>query len=174
MAQADDIAAPEPTSRELVFAEIRRLGLEANVLELEENGYTVVPNVLSTAMVERMRDVILHQSMGKERARRPAGPDNLGWRPHCAKAAICSFEDPVFEAVVQNEYTVALMQYLLGRQSGTFHRVLACARPGRCAAAAAYGSVDAATFKPGVSGRGQLCPRGLSARPRRFRRCARQ
>ena len=32
----------EAASRELVFGEIRRLGLEANLIELEENGYTVV------------------------------------------------------------------------------------------------------------------------------------
>ena len=53
------------SSREIVFGEIRRLGLQANVLELEEKGYTVVPDALSMATVERMRDVILRQTQEK-------------------------------------------------------------------------------------------------------------
>ena len=36
----------ELTSRELVFGEIHRLRLEQNVLELEEQGYTVVADAI--------------------------------------------------------------------------------------------------------------------------------
>ena len=38
--------ASEKSSRELVFEEIYRLKLERHALELEEKGYTVVPDAI--------------------------------------------------------------------------------------------------------------------------------
>jgi ectoine hydroxylase-related dioxygenase (phytanoyl-CoA dioxygenase family) len=100
------------SSREIVFAEIRRLGLENNVLELEELGYTVVPNAVPMDMVARMREVIIEQTTDKSGVR----PDLETWDGgRLREGCFLLFEDPVFEKLVLNEYTIALMQYLLGR-----------------------------------------------------------
>ena len=103
----------ELTSREIVFGEIDRLGLRNNVLELEEQGYTVVENALPMEMVERMREIIIDQTTEKSGSERP---DLETWDGgNLREGCYLLFEDPIFEQVVQNEYTVALMQYLLGR-----------------------------------------------------------
>ena len=103
---------PEPTSREVVFGEIRRLGLEKNVVEIEEQGFTVVPGAIPMDMVEYMREVILRQSSdktGKEL-------DLHNWDDGTVReGCYLLYEDPIFEKLAQNEYTVALMRYLLGR-----------------------------------------------------------
>ena len=65
MSEAVEQTEVEPTSRELVFAEIRRLKLEAHVVELEEQGFTVVPDAIPMDMVEKMREVILAQTADK-------------------------------------------------------------------------------------------------------------
>ena len=60
MAEAEaELAECEQTSSGFVFGEIHRLGLENNVLELEEQGFTIVPDALPMDMVERMREVIV-------------------------------------------------------------------------------------------------------------------
>ncbi|MBS02062.1 MAG: hypothetical protein CMQ24_05080 [Gammaproteobacteria bacterium] len=110
--QSRDQQTP-PTSREVVFGEIRRLGLEAHVLELEEQGFTVVENAVPQDQLERMREVIMAQSAEK------SGKDAIDldtWDGgQLREGCYLLYEDPVFEKLVQNEYTVALMQYLLGR-----------------------------------------------------------
>ena len=104
----------EITSQDIVFGEIRRLGLEANVLELEEKGYTVVPDAISEETVARMRDVILRQT--QEKSGLDDLPDLEAWDGGTLReGCYLLFEDEVFEEVVQNPFTVALMQYLLGR-----------------------------------------------------------
>ncbi len=45
----------EKSSRELVFQEIYRLKLEKHALELEEKGYTVVPDAIDMDMVKNLR-----------------------------------------------------------------------------------------------------------------------
>ena len=60
MAEAEaELPEQEQTSSEFVFGEIHRLGLENNVLELEEQGFTIVPDALPMDMVERMREGII-------------------------------------------------------------------------------------------------------------------
>ena len=104
----------EMTSQDIVFGEIRRLGLEANVLELEEKGYTVVPDAISEETVARMREVILKQT--QEKSGLDVLPDLEAWDGGTLReGCYLLFEDEVFEGVVQNPFTVALMQYLLGR-----------------------------------------------------------
>ncbi|MYE14346.1 MAG: phytanoyl-CoA dioxygenase family protein [Gammaproteobacteria bacterium] len=96
----------------VVFGEIRRLGLAKNVVEIEEQGFTVVENALAADMVEGLREVILRQSSdktGKEL-------DLHNWDDGTVReGCYLLYEDPIFEKLAQNEYTVALMRYLLGR-----------------------------------------------------------
>ena len=50
MAEAEaELPEREQTSREFVFGEIHRLGLENNVLELEGEGFTLVPDAYGRA-----------------------------------------------------------------------------------------------------------------------------
>ena len=65
MSETIDQGKAETTSREQVFGEIRRLNLEAHVIELEEQGFTVVQNAIPMNMVEKMRDGILEQTADK-------------------------------------------------------------------------------------------------------------
>jgi hypothetical protein len=112
MSEALDTETEALSSREVVFAEIRRLGLENNVLELEELGYTIVPDAVPMDMVARMREVIIEQTTDKSGVQ----PDLETWDGgRLREGCFLLFEDPVFEKLVLNEYTVALMQYLLGR-----------------------------------------------------------
>ena len=110
---ATDKEARKLTSREVVFGEIRRLGLEKNVLELEEQGYSIVPDAIPMDMVERMREVIIDQVHDKSGGERPDLETWDGGR--LREGCYLLYEDPIFETLVLNEYTVALMQYLLGR-----------------------------------------------------------
>ena len=50
--------ASEKSSRELVFEEIYRLKLERHALELEEKGYTVVPDAIDMDMVKHLLSLI--------------------------------------------------------------------------------------------------------------------
>ena len=100
------------SSRELVFDEIYRLKLERHVLELEEKGYTVVPDAIDKDMIEKLREVIVTQSADKSNINKP---DIETWDDGTLReGSYLLFEDPIFEKLVMNEYTVALMQYLLG------------------------------------------------------------
>ncbi len=110
---AIDKEARELTSREVVFGEIRQLGLEKNILELEEQGYTIVPDAIPMDMVKRMREVIIDQVHDKSGGERPDLETWDGGR--LREGCYLLYEDPIFETLVMNEYTVALMQYLLGR-----------------------------------------------------------
>ncbi|MEM7365135.1 MAG: phytanoyl-CoA dioxygenase family protein [Pseudomonadota bacterium] len=95
-----------------VFAEIDRLGLSANVLELESEGYTVVPSVLDADTIARAQDAILNQLERKTGSR----PDLKTYDgPALPLAHFLLFEDEVFEQILMNEVMLALMAYLLGQ-----------------------------------------------------------
>ncbi|MCZ6770488.1 MAG: phytanoyl-CoA dioxygenase family protein [Proteobacteria bacterium] len=83
------------------------------MLELEEQGYTIVRDALEMDMVERMREIIIDQVTDKSGSERPDLETWDGGR--LREGCYLLFEDPIFEKVVMNEYAVALMQYLLGR-----------------------------------------------------------
>lgn len=100
------------SSREIVFEEIHRLKLEKHVLELEEQGYTVIPDAIDLDMVKELRKVIIAQSADKSNVDLP---DLDSWDGGTLReGSYLLFEDPIFEKLVMNEYTLALMQYLLG------------------------------------------------------------
>ena len=61
----------EKSSRELVFEEIYRLKLEKHALELEEKGYTVVPDAIDMDMVKNLREIIICQSADKSNVEKP-------------------------------------------------------------------------------------------------------
>lgn len=95
----------EKSSRELVFEEIYRLKLEKHALELEEKGYTVVPDAIDMDMVKNLREIIICQSADKSNVEKP---DIETWDGgNLREGSYLLFEDPIFEKLAMNQYTVA-------------------------------------------------------------------
>ena len=107
-----DMMSSDP--RREVFAEIERLNLQQQVLELEEDGYAVVEGVLDEGTLQRARQSILNQLERKVGFR----PDPESFDGELPLAHFLLFEDPVFEEILMNETMLALASYLLGR---SFH-----------------------------------------------------
>ncbi len=98
-------------ARAAVFAEISRLGLQQNVLDLEQSGYTVMERLLDDSTVARARQAILNQ-IERKMGTRPDLDTFVGVTP---LAHFLLFEDPVFEEILMNETMLALASYLLGQ-----------------------------------------------------------
>ena len=100
-----------------VLAEVRRLGLEANLAELETLGLTVVPpDVLGNRheterALERICDIVEQRSGVR--------PDATTGETHAnvffPTIYYFLFEDPVFQSLLLNEHALALVTHLLGK-----------------------------------------------------------
>ncbi|WP_375784893.1 phytanoyl-CoA dioxygenase family protein [Bradyrhizobium sp. Pha-3] len=106
---------PATQSLNKIYREIRELGLESNLAELEAFGFTVIENVLSPEMVLKLRDATLRDyerryniKMDLENER---GENLKDWK----LAAFLLFKDPAFADVVLNQKSLALVTYFLGR-----------------------------------------------------------
>lgn len=105
-----------------MWSEIRALGLEAHVAELETLGYTVVPPEkaappgFGTALREAVLSVVARRA-----GVRPDLLEGLEFRdppvPFGEKFAYLLFEDPVFQQAVCNPVVNCLVTYLLGRNA---------------------------------------------------------
>ena len=99
---------------ERVLASVRAHGLEQNLIELETKGYTVVPGVLSDATMSRARDAILarveEQTGHKVDLHTETGEnlEGLNYIPYLL------YDDPVFEDILLEPKSLALITYLLG------------------------------------------------------------
>jgi hypothetical protein len=102
-------------TRELngIYADIRRLGLETNLAELEAFGFTVIEGALSPDLTKRLRRAVL--DAWEERYRRTLDLENETELKEVELASYLLFKDPVFEAAVLNEKPLALITYLLGQ-----------------------------------------------------------
>ncbi len=115
MAEAIDTT---PTSAfERVMSEIRRLGLEPNLLELETQGYTVIPGVLNDDQVARAKRAIVARV--ERDSGRTVDPD--GETGECFEGLIyvpyLLYDDEVFEEILLAEQPLALITYLLGESA---------------------------------------------------------
>jgi len=104
-------AIVEQTSTRQVFEKLEKLNLEKNMIELEENGYTVIENLLPGQTVKKARECILNQLERKTGAR----PDLDSFDGELPMAHFLLFEDPIFEQILLNEKMLALASYLLGQ-----------------------------------------------------------
>jgi ectoine hydroxylase-related dioxygenase (phytanoyl-CoA dioxygenase family) len=102
-----------------VYREIRALGLETNLAELEAFGFTVIEGALDDGQVEAMRAVIL--ALAEERLGRrldldhETEPTNDGGGSDVALIPFLLYKDPIFKQAVLNPKSLALITYLLGR-----------------------------------------------------------
>lgn len=94
--------------------EIARLGLMENLLELEVQGYTVLPGVLSPEKVERAKAAILRRVETKTGRRidpETASAEDFNGMQYIAYLL---YDDPVFQEVLLEPGPLALITYLLG------------------------------------------------------------
>ena len=110
---------PLPTGKEAekrIHAEIRELGLEKNIADLETDGYTILPpgKAAPIEFVERLRDKILEitEVVPESGILGVGGYKTLF---HMAR------RDPIFEEALLAPMPLALMNYLLGYRAKVSH-----------------------------------------------------
>lgn len=95
------------------YRQIRDLGLEANLAELEAFGFTVIEGALAPSLTGDLRDAILRIASSK--VGHDLDPEletdyeGMAFQPYLL------FQDPVFKQSVLNPGPLALITYLLGR-----------------------------------------------------------
>ncbi|HEV2370373.1 MAG TPA: phytanoyl-CoA dioxygenase family protein [Acidimicrobiales bacterium] len=96
-----------------VYREIRELGLEANLAELEAFGFTVIEAALSPGLTNETRAAVVRlasERVGHELdLEEEEDYSGLAFQPYLI------FRDPVFKRVVLNAGPLALITYLLGQ-----------------------------------------------------------
>jgi hypothetical protein len=96
-----------------LYREIRSLGLETNIAELDAFGFTVIPDALDAALTTTLRDSVVR--LAEKQFDRPLDvgkeESHEGWKlmPYLL------LRDEVFEQAVLNPKPLALITYLLGR-----------------------------------------------------------
>ncbi len=95
-----------------IMTEIKRLDLTDHLAELEAYGYTVIENLLPKDTLETAREQILHIA-AKQTGRKPdlkTGEEHPDWRliPYLMG------RHPVFQDILLNEKSLALVTYLMG------------------------------------------------------------
>lgn len=96
-----------------VYADIRALGLETNLAELEAFGFTVIEGALSPDLTLRLRRAVL--DAWEARYGRQLDLDHETELKEVELAAYLLFKDRVFEEAVLNPKPLALITYLLGQ-----------------------------------------------------------
>jgi len=102
-------------TRELndTYRELRELGLETNLAELDAFGFTVLERALSPSLTSELRDAILR--IASDKVGHALDPENeteyrgMEFQPYLL------FQDPVFKQAVLNPGPLALLTYLLGQ-----------------------------------------------------------
>ena len=119
------------TNLDLAWAEIRELGLESYVADLDAHGYTIVPPAIATpnGLAERMLEAALDVSERRNgvRADLENGSTHAGFKGRFASFApedgdspigdlmqSLLFEDRVFEEALMNRVLLAMATYLCG------------------------------------------------------------
>jgi ectoine hydroxylase-related dioxygenase (phytanoyl-CoA dioxygenase family) len=96
-----------------LYRDIRALGLETNLAELDAFGFTIIADALTPELTVRLRDTVLHIAERQfGRGLDLEAEESLhDWR----FAPYLLFRDPVFETAVLNPKPLALITYLLGQ-----------------------------------------------------------
>lgn len=96
-----------------VYRDIRELGLEKNLAELEAFGFTVVEDALTEEQVDYFRDRIIEIS--EQRLGRKLDLEKETEHAEVAFIPYLLFKDKRFKESVVNPKTLALVTYLLGK-----------------------------------------------------------
>lgn len=95
-----------------IYGEIRSLGLETNLAELEAFGFTIIEDALTPDQVRRLRGAVL--SASEARYHKKLDLENETNVHEVELASYLLYKDPVFEEAVLNPRPLALITYLLG------------------------------------------------------------
>ena len=97
-----------------VYREIRTLGLESNLAELEAFGFTIIRDALSARSDPAgLREAVLRSAEGEL----PTAPLDLEGESDLQEVQLAPYlllKDPVFEQALLNPRPLALITYLLG------------------------------------------------------------
>lgn len=114
MAVSDQIQRNDDPAYARIMGRILSLGLSQNLLQLLTEGYTVVRGAMTADMVERAKTAIL-RCVATRRGQRLNAERNL---PDDYRGmdyvAYLLFEDDVFQEILLESRTLALLEYLLG------------------------------------------------------------
>jgi ectoine hydroxylase-related dioxygenase (phytanoyl-CoA dioxygenase family) len=96
-----------------LYREIRRLGLETSLAELDAFGFTVIEDALSPELTARLRDAVVREAettfAAKLDVEREEAHRNWKLVPYLL------YKDELFEQAVLNPKPLALISYLLGQ-----------------------------------------------------------
>lgn len=96
-----------------IYREIRALGLETNLAELEAYGFTVVEGALDRETTAALREKILE--IAQARMGRKLDPERETDHQEVQLIPYLLYKDPVFKQAVLNRKQLALITYLLGK-----------------------------------------------------------
>ena len=96
-----------------IYRDIRALGLETNLAELEAYGFTVIEGALPREDVTALREKILE--LAEARMGRKIDLDGESEHSGVELIPYLLFKDPVFKKAVLSEKQLALITYLLGK-----------------------------------------------------------
>ena len=97
-----------------IVENVRQLGLEGNLVELETTGYTTVRGVLADEQIDRAKQAILDRvehETGKSIDLDTATEDDFAGMTY---VPYMLYDDPVFEEILLAPKPLALITYLLG------------------------------------------------------------
>jgi hypothetical protein len=94
------------------YREIRLLGLETNLAELEAFGFTVIDDALPASLTQRLRDAVLRSANRK--AGRQLDLETEAALQEDQLTPFLLYTDPVFEEALLNPRPLALITYLVG------------------------------------------------------------
>ena len=93
-----------------LLARVNELGLTRNIVELDLQGYTVIPSLLPDALVAEFREGILKLAAEEERL----GKKTFGFGPNTRVMYNVISAAPAIPGIMLNPTLVTLMTYLLG------------------------------------------------------------
>ena len=96
-----------------IYREIRDLGMETNLAELEAFGFTVIEGALSPSLTDELRAAVLRAS--EAFTGRSLDVDGEVGHESTTYVPFLLYRDPVFKRSVLNPGPLALVTYLLGR-----------------------------------------------------------
>jgi ectoine hydroxylase-related dioxygenase (phytanoyl-CoA dioxygenase family) len=95
-----------------IYRDIRRLGLESNLAELEAFGFTVIENILDGETTRKLRDEVLRAAEGF--LNQKLDLDREETHREVKSIPYLLYRDQVFEKALLCEKTLVLITYLLG------------------------------------------------------------
>jgi ectoine hydroxylase-related dioxygenase (phytanoyl-CoA dioxygenase family) len=104
-----------PGSKNLndIYRNIRELGLETNLAEIDAFGFTVIENAISRELAFKLRDAVLREA--ERRYKTKIDLANSGNFQDWKLLPYLLYRDPLFADIVLQEQGLALADYFIGR-----------------------------------------------------------